>query len=70
MKYKIKVNAKEKELREYLRTEESMKDFAYCLANEINWDTFLKEKGLIKEETEYINIELSELKSLFGEINK
>lgn len=50
MKHKIKINAKQKELNEYLITEQSTKDFAYCIANEIEWNSYLTDKGLIKEE--------------------
>ena len=54
MKLKIEVNTKEKELKEYLATEKSANDFIYCIANDIDWDYFLKEKGLIEiEEVEY-----------------
>lgn len=46
---KIEINIKQKELNEYLGTEESSKDFLYCVANDIEWNSFLREKGLIKK---------------------
>lgn len=66
MKLPITVNKKHKELSEYLSTKESVEDFKNCLAINGNWHAWLKQKGLLEEETEYINIEFPELKSLLN----
>ena len=56
MKVPVTENIKYKELAEYLQTEESLKDFLYCTANNIEWNCFLKEKGLLVEKTTYVEI--------------
>lgn len=61
MKVKVKINLKQKELDEYLRTEQSTNDFAYCIANQIEWNSYLKEKGLIEEKIEYVSTPMPKL---------
>lgn len=55
MRTKVKVNVKGIELTKYLKTEQSTRDFAYCIAHEIEWNSFLTKLGLIKYE--YITID-------------
>lgn len=67
MKYKFKVNTRQKELNEYLSTEESTKDFGYCIANGIEWNSYLTDKGLIKEEFELVDVTMPKLYPLRNE---
>ena len=61
MKIKVKINLKQKELDEYLCTEQSTTDFAYCIANNIEWNSYLKGKGLIEEKVEYVKTPMPEI---------
>lgn len=64
MKLPITENKKHKELAEYLKTKESEQDFIQCLAIGKDWNSFLKEKGLLEEVTTYIDVPMPEIYSL------
>lgn len=61
MKLPITENLKHKELAKYLKTKESEQDFMECLAKGKNWNDYLKEKGLLKEVTSYVEVPMPEI---------